>query len=110
MITPVVYGDYLYNAKNNGVMSCYDAKSGTKIYQERLGAGTSGFSASPVAGDGKIYFAGEDGDIYVVKAGPKFELVARNAMGEVCMASPAISGGVLYVRTQSHVVAIGPKR
>ena len=110
MITPVVYGDYLYNAKNNGVMSCYEAKTGTKLYQERLGAGTSGFSASPVAGDGKIYFAGEDGDVYVVKAGPKFELLAKNPMGEVCMASPAISGGVLYFRTQSHVVAIAAKK
>ena len=109
MVTPVVYGDYLYSAKNNGVMSCYEAKTGTKLYQERLGAGTSGFSASPVAGDGKIYFAGEDGDVYVVKAGPKFELLAKNTMGEVCMASLAISGGVLYVRTQSHVVAIAAK-
>jgi outer membrane protein assembly factor BamB len=110
MVTPVVYGDYLYSAKNNGVMSCYEAKTGTKLYQERLGAGTSGFSASPVAGDGKIYFAGEDGDVYVVKAGPKFELLAKNTMGEVCMASPAISGGVLYFRTQSHVVAIAAKK
>jgi outer membrane protein assembly factor BamB len=110
MITPVVYGDYLYNAKNNGVMSCYEAKSGNRVYQERLGAGTSGFSASPVAGDGKIYFAGEDGDIFVVKAGPTFELLAKNTMGEVCMASPAIAGGVLYVRTRSHVVAIAAKR
>lgn len=110
MVTPVVYGDYLYSSKNNGVMNCFDAKTGTKIYQQRLGSGASGFSASPVAGDGKIYFTGEDGDIYVVKAGPTFELLAKNSMGEVCMASPAISAGVLYIRTQSHVVAIGAKR
>jgi outer membrane protein assembly factor BamB len=109
MITPLVYGDYLYNAKNNGVMSCYDAKTGDRIYQQRLGGGTSGFTASPVAGDGKLYFPSEDGDIYVVKAGPTFELVSRNAMGEICMASPAISGGVLYFRTQSHVVAVAAK-
>jgi len=109
MITPLVYGDYLYNAKNNGVMSCYDAKTGNRIYQQRLGGGTSGFTASPVAGDGKLYFSSEDGDIYVVKAGPAFELVSRNAMGEICMASPAISGGVLYFRTQSHVVAVAAK-
>jgi outer membrane protein assembly factor BamB len=109
MITPLVYGDYLYIAKNNGVMSCYDAKSGNRVYQQRLGGGTSGFTASPVAGDGKIYFASEDGDVYVVKAGPTFELVSRNAMGEICMASPAISGGVLFFRTQSHVVAVAAK-
>jgi len=109
MITPVVYGDYLYNAKNNGVMSCYDAKTGSRIYQQRLGGGTSGFTASPVAGDGKVYFSSEDGDIYVVKAGATFELVSRNTMGEICMASPAISAGVLYFRTQSHVVAVAAK-
>ena len=82
------------------------AQAGNKIYQERLGTGTTGFSASPVAGDGKIYFSGEDGDIYVVKAGPAFEVLSRNAMGEVCMASPAISEGVIYFRTRSHVVAV----
>ncbi len=110
MSTPVVYGDHLYNIRINGVMSCYDARTGTKMYQERLGSGMTGFSASPVAGDGKIYFTSEDGDIYVIKAGPKFEQVAKNSMGDVCMASPALSGGILFVRTQSHVVAIGGKR
>jgi outer membrane protein assembly factor BamB len=106
MITPLVYGDYLYSCKNNGVLYCYEAISGKKLYQERLGNGTTGFSASPVGGDGKIYFSSEDGDIYVVKAGPAFEILANNPMGAVCMASPAISGGVIYFRTQSHLVAV----
>ncbi len=106
LITPVVYGDCLYVTKPNGVTSCYDARTGERKYQARLGGGTSGFTASPVAGDGKIYFASEDGDVYVVKAGPVFELLATNPMGAVCMASPAISQGVMYYRTQSHVVAI----
>jgi len=109
MSTPLVYGDYLYNTRINGVLNCYEAKTGTRAYQQRLGGGTSGFSASPVAGDGKVYIPSEDGDIYVMKAGPAFELVSRNAMGEICMASPAISGGVLYFRTQSHVVAVAAK-
>ena len=109
MSTPLVYGDYLYNTRINGVLNCYEAKTGTRAYQQRLGGGTSGFSASPVAGDGKVYIPSEDGDIYVVKAGPAFELVSRNTMGEICMASPAISGGVLYFRTQSHVVAVAAK-
>jgi outer membrane protein assembly factor BamB len=64
---------------------------------------------SPVAGDGKIYLASEDGDVYVVKSGSKFEVLAKNTVGEVCMASPAISAGVLYFRTQSHLVAIAAK-
>ena len=110
MITPVVYGDYLYNTKNNGALSCYNARTGERMYQTRLGGGTSGFSASPVAGDGKVYLASEDGDIYVVKAGPAYELLATNAMGDVCMASPALSKGVIYFRTKSHVVAVAAAR
>lgn len=109
MATPLVYGDFLYNCRINGVLSCYEARSGTRSYQERLGAGATGFSASPVAGDGKIYFAGEDGDVYVVKAGPRFELLSKNSVGEECMASPAISEGVIYFRTRSTAIAIAAK-
>jgi outer membrane protein assembly factor BamB len=60
-----------------------------------------------VAGDGKVYFTSEDGDILVVKAGEEYELLATNPMGEVCMATPAISDGVIFFRTRGHVVAIG---
>ena len=109
MITPLVYGDYLYSCKNNGVIYCFDAKTGARIYQERLGDGTTGFTASPVAAAGKLYFSSEDGDIYTIKAGPKFEVLAKNAMGEICMATPAISEGILYFRTQGHVVAIAER-
>lgn len=104
MQTPIVYGEYLYACKNNGVLSCYEAGTGQRLYQERLGGG--GFTASPVAADGRLYFAGEDGDVYVVRAGPTFELLATNAMNEVCMATPAISQRMLIVRTKSHVYAI----
>ena len=106
MITPLVYGDYLYLGKDNGVLNCFEAKTGNRIYQERLGDGKTGFTASPVASDGKLYYSSEDGDIYVVKSGTKFEILAKNEMGEVCMATPAISEGTLFFRTQSHVVAI----
>jgi outer membrane protein assembly factor BamB len=109
MITPLVYGDYLYSSKNNGVLYCFEARTGNRVYQERLGDGATGFTASPVAGDGKLYFSSEDGDVYVVKAGSKFELLSKNNMGEVCMATPAISEGVLYFRTQGHVVSIAEK-
>ncbi|MBZ5496285.1 MAG: PQQ-binding-like beta-propeller repeat protein [Acidobacteriia bacterium] len=109
MITPIVYGDYLYSCKNNGVLYCYEAGTGKKVYQERLGDGTTGFTAAPVAGDAKIYFSSEDGDIYVVKAGSRFEILSKNPMGEICMASPAISGGVIYFRTKEHVVAVSAR-
>ena len=105
MVTPIVYGDYLYNLRNNGALGVFDANSGELMYQARLGA-AGGFSASPVATGGKLYFTGEDGDIFVLKAGPRFQLLATNQMGEVCMATPAISEGMLLFRTQGHVVAI----
>ena len=107
MVTPIVYGDYLYNLRNNGALSVFDARTGERKYQARLGEG-GGFSASPVAANGKIYFTSEDGDVFVVQAGPEFELLATNPMGEVCMATPAISEGVLLFRTQGHVVAVAP--
>lgn len=106
MQTPLVYGDYLYNCRDNGVLSCYRAVTGERLYQERLGGGTSGFSASPVAADGKIYFTSEVGDVYVVAAGPEFELLAVNSLDEIAMATPALSEGVLYFRTRHHVVAV----
>ena len=106
MITPIVYGDYVYNCRNNGVLSCYRLKTGERLYQQRLADGRTGFTASPVAADGKIYFPSEEGDIYVVKAGPEFELLAENPMDEICMATPAISEGALFFRTPGHLVAI----
>lgn len=109
MQTPIVYGDYLYICRDNGVVGCYEAKTGKRLYNERLGTGRNGFTASSVAGDGKLYFTSEDGDIYVVQAGAEFKLLSVNPMDEVCMATPAISSGVLFYRTQGHLVAIGKK-
>lgn len=106
MQTPLVYGDYLYICRDNGVLSCYEAKTGNRLYEERLGTGRTGFTASPVGADGKLYFTSEEGDIYVVQAGPQFRLLSVNPMGEICMATPAISEGALFFRTQSHLVAI----
>ena len=106
MQTPLVYGDYLYSCRDNGVLSCFNARTGKRIYQERLGRGASGFSASPVAADGKLYFTSETGDVYVIKAGPEFESLAINSLDEVAMATPAIARGALYFRTRSHLVAI----
>jgi outer membrane protein assembly factor BamB len=107
MPTPIAYGKYLYTCGNSGVVTCYEAETGNEVYRERLG-GTS-YTASPVAADGRIYFASEQGEVRVLKAGPEFELLAVNPLGEVCMAAPAISGGVLFVRTQHHLIALGRK-
>jgi outer membrane protein assembly factor BamB len=104
--TPVIYGDYLYICLNNGVLSAYQLRTGERVYQERLGDKGGAFSASPVAADGKIYLASEDGDVFVVKAGPTYELLATNPIGEVLMATPAISGGVILIRSMKHLYAI----
>ena len=107
MATPILYGDYLYVVRWNGVLACYLAETGNLVYEERLGDGRTGFSASPVASGGKIYIASEDGDVYVVRAGPDFRVLEKNSLDEVTMATPAISGDTLYFRTRSHLIAIG---
>ena len=107
MPTPVVYGDLLYTCSNQGVLTSYNADTGERIYQERLGGKGGAFTASPVASDGKIYLSSEDGDVFVVKAGPKYELLATNPVGEVMMATPAISDGLVIVRGIHHVFAFG---
>lgn len=109
MPTPLIYGGYLYVLGNAGIFDCYALADGQEIYRQRIPDAGSGFSASPVASDGKIYLSGEDGEIVVVKAGPKFELLARNNMAEPVMATPAISGRLLIVRSQHHIWAIGAR-
>lgn len=107
MQTPLVYRGCVYSCTDRGILKCYDAKWGELHYQERLGKGSSGFTASPVAGDGKVFVTNEDGDVHVVRAGAKFELIGINQMGEVCMSTPAISKSVLYIRTKSTLYAVG---
>ncbi len=106
MSTPLIYGDYLYNCRWNGVLCCYEASTGKRVYQQRLGGGTSAFTSSPVAGEGKIYITSEDGDVYIVKAGPEYEILAQNSLDGVCLATPAISEGTLFFRTKSRLIAV----
>jgi len=103
--SPLVYGDHLYTINNNGIMTVYKAKTGDRIYQQRIGEGGS-FTASPIAAAGKLYVATEDGDIYVIKAGPQYELLAKNPMGEPMLATPALAGDLLIVRGARHLFAI----
>jgi outer membrane protein assembly factor BamB len=106
MPTPLIYGDLLYVLGNAGLFDAYDLRSGREIYRQRIPHQGSGFSASPVASDGRIYLSSEDGDIFVVGSGPEFSLVATNAMGEPLMATPALSDGRMYVRGAKHLFAI----
>ena len=106
MQTPLVYGDELYCCRDNGILKAYDAATGKKHFGKRLSKGV-GYSASPVAGDGKIYFTSEEGDVFVLQTGREYKLLAENTLGEICMATPAISEGLLIYRTKGHLLAIG---
>jgi outer membrane protein assembly factor BamB len=106
IVTPIVYGGFLYACTDNGVLTAYDAKTGEQVYRERIGGKGGAFSASPIAADGKLYFSSEDGEILVLKAGAKYELLAANPMGEVVMATPAISERMIIVRGQHHIFCI----
>ena len=110
MPTPIAYHGNLYVLANNGLLDAYDLKTGKEVYRQRLPLVGSGFSASPVAADGKIYLSNEDGEILVIGAGEKFNHIATNSMGELLMATPALSEGVMYVRSASSLFAIGRKR
>jgi outer membrane protein assembly factor BamB len=109
MPTPLAYQGLLYVIANNGVLDAYDLKTGAEIYRQRLAPIGSGFSASPVAADGRIYLSNEDGEIIVIAAGREFRQIGTNSMGELLMATPALSDGVMYVRTASSLFAIGAR-
>lgn len=109
MPTPLQYQGLLYVLNNNGLFDCYEWKTGEEIYRQRLPVIGSGFSASPVAADGKIYLSNEDGDMLVIAAGRKFEYLGMNAIGELLMATPALSEGVMYVRSSQSLWAVGRK-
>ncbi len=107
MPTPLAYDGIVYVLANNGVLDAYDLKTGEEIYRQRLDPVGSGFSASPVAADGRIYLSSEDGDMFVIAAGREFRQIGINHMGELLMATPALSDGVMYVRSSSSLFAVG---
>jgi outer membrane protein assembly factor BamB len=104
-----VYEDLLYVMTDNGVLGVYDVKTGTRVYQRRIAEGSGGFSASPVAAAGRLYFTSEDGVVFVVRAGRTFELLASNDMKEVCMATPAIASDMMFIRTRTRLYALTAK-
>ena len=106
MQTPLVHDGLLYTCSDGGVLSCYEAETGATLYRQRLGSGVTGFSGSPVIADGKLYLTGENGQVFVIRAGESFEELATNELGETCLATPAVSEGRLYFRTRHHLVAI----
>jgi outer membrane protein assembly factor BamB len=107
MPTPIIYGSTVYVLGNAGLFDAYDLETGREVFRQRIPHQGSGFSASPVAADGKLYLSSEDGDIFVVRGGATFELLNTNQMGEPLMATPALADGRMYVRGSRHLFAIG---
>jgi outer membrane protein assembly factor BamB len=106
-VTPLIYEDFLYVLSNDGVLTAYLTLTGERVYRERVGEKAVGFSASQVAADGRLYLASEDGDVYVVRAGHDYRLLGVNPVGELMMATPAVAGGMIVLRTRDRVIAIG---
>jgi outer membrane protein assembly factor BamB len=100
----VFYDGLIYMAGDVGVVTCVDARTGERVWRERLGGI---YTASPIAGDGKIYFMSESGETIVLNAGRKPDVISRNTIDGRVLASPAISGGRLFIRTDDAVMAIG---
>jgi outer membrane protein assembly factor BamB len=106
--TTIVYGELLYVLLDRGFVACYDARTGVVVYeQQRLGSGNA-FTASPWAVDGKLFCLSEYGETFVVKAGPEFELLHSNRLADddMCMATPAIAGDRLLIRSDKRLYCI----
>lgn len=103
--SPIVVGDYFLVVSDEGIGSCYEARTGRRAWRQRLGPH---YSASLVSAGGLAYFLSDEGVTTVVRPGEKFAVMARNELGEECYASPAISQGHIYLRAKSHLYALGP--
>jgi len=105
--SPIAYGDYFYILYDRGMVSCYQGQTGKLIYEkQQLAKDARAFTVSPWANDGKLFFLSEDGDTFVVKAGPEFKLLGRNALDEMCMATPAALRGSIIIRTLNKLYRI----
>jgi hypothetical protein len=103
--SPVIQGDYFLVVSDSGVAHCFKAQTGELVWKERLGEE----HASLVSAEGLVYFLNDKGIMNVVKAGPRFDLIAQNAVGEKCFASPAISDRQIFLRGETHLFCIGKK-
>jgi outer membrane protein assembly factor BamB len=105
--SPVLYGDYLYLVSDKGILTCLDARTGELKYDNGRVPVPASFIASLLAVDGHILEFSEDGDTFVVKAGPQHEVVRTNSLKEPIYATPAVAAGRLFIRGKDHLYAIG---
>ena len=104
--SPLVYRDRVWVVNNNGVLQVADAKTGVEIFKARVGGGGHTFSSSPLASDGRIYLHSEDGDTFVLRAGDRYDEIAKNSLGEMSLATPVPGAGGLFIRTQTKLYRI----
>src|SRR4029450_4356018 len=108
--TPLVYGDYYYTLFDRGFFTCHDARTGKEIYgRQRIAVDASGFTTSPWAYNGRIFVMSEDGDTYVIQAGPEFKVLGKNSLGEMTLGTPAVGGGRRIIRTASKLYRVAKK-
>jgi len=106
----IVHGDYYYSLLDRGLLICHDARTGKEVYsRQRITDVPASFTASPWAYNGRIFVMSEDGDTYVLQAGPAFKVLGKNSLNEMTLASPAIANGSLIVRTASKLYRIASK-
>jgi outer membrane protein assembly factor BamB len=105
--SPILYGDYIYLVSDKGILTCIEARTGQIKYEGGRVPVPASFSASAVAYDGKLFLTSEDGDTFVIKAGPTHEVIRTNSLDEVILASPAISRGRIFIRGDKHLYCIG---
>jgi outer membrane protein assembly factor BamB len=104
--SPLVYRGRVYSVNDNGVVQVADAKTGLEVYKARVGGGGQTFSSSPLASQGRLYMVSEDGDVFVLRAGDRYEEVSKNSLGEMSLATPAADDDSLYIRTQTRLYRI----
>jgi len=104
--SPLVYRGRVYAINDNGILQVADARTGAEVFKARMGGGGHTFSSSPLASQGLIYFTSEDGDTFVLRAGDRYEEIAKNTLGEMSLATPAVDADSLYIRTQTRLYRI----
>ena len=102
--SPVAFGHWFFLVSDDGIGTCWEAKTGKMLWKHRLGPH---HSASGVVADGNVYFTADNGDTFILKASPQFELISRNSLGDECYASPAMSDGQIFMRSLHHLWCIG---
>jgi len=105
--SPILFGDYLYLMTDTGLMTCLDAQTGQVKYEGGRPPVPATFTASLVAYGDRVLQTSEDGDTFVIKAGPAHEVIRTNSLGELILASPAISQGRIFIRGDKHLYCIG---